>query len=239
MTVALSTLKTAIFGSDGSQGIVQDSSYYSEATTRINTAVSVIAGGIRMPDGQLSPPLPDLYDMDTVSTSTSLPYVSLPSDYQRNVFMVVDSNGNELYPPTGGDHYSFALFLRQATHKGLEQSGGISRVCVKGTKLYYQGIPSASATLTLHFYRKPVDMSEATDTVDGLPDHLASRLIQHYVAKEIYGDIEDGDNSKATGFKYHTARFYEAMRDLLDYVGIDGVPQYYGTSQFVDLGVCD
>jgi hypothetical protein len=241
MTTALSTLKVSLCGaSPGDQGIIQDSAFYAGIVTRINNAVKAIAGGIRMPDGQISPPLPDLYDMDTVDTSTSYPYVALPDDYQRHVFMVSDSNGNELYPPRGGDHYSFALFLRQANKKDLTQAGSVDRVCVKGTKLYYQGIPSSSKTLTVHFYRLPVDMSDDADTVDGLPDHLAQRLIDHYVSKEIFGAyIEDGDNNMAVGFKYHSSRFYEAMTDLMDHIGIDAIPQYYGEGSGIDLGICD
>ena len=241
MTVALSTLKVSLCGvSPGDQGIIQDSSFYSGIVARINSAMASIAGGIRMPDGQISPPLPDLYDMDTVDTSITNPYVALPADYQRHVFMVSDSTGNELYPPPGGDYYSFALFLRQATQKDLTQAGSVDRVCVKGSRLYYQGIPGSSKELTVHFYRAPVDMADDSDLLDGLPDHLAQRLIDHYVAKEVFGAyVEDGDNSQATGFKYHSARFYDAMTDLMDWIGIDAIPQYYGEGSAVDLGVCD
>ena len=240
MSTALSTLKVALCGSDGSQGIIQDSSYYSGIVTRINEAVKAIAAGIRMPDGQISPPLPDLYDSDTVATATDAAYKALPSDYQRNLFMVADSTGNQIYPPKGGDYYSFALFLRQAGKKDFSQTGSVSVVCVKGSNLYYQGIPASSKNLTVHFYRAPVDMSDDADTVDGLPDHLATRLIKHFVAKEIFGEgLEDSDESRGAGVKYHTAKFFEAMRDLIDFVGIDAEPEYYGTADFIDMGVCD
>ena len=240
MTTALSSLKVVLCGSDGSQGLLQDSAYYTGITTYINDAVKAIAGGLRMPDGSISPPLPLLYDMDTIETSTSDPYKSLPSDYMRSVFMVADSSGNQLFGPSGGDYYSFGLFLRQASNKGLAQSGAISTVCVRANSLYYQGIPSSSKTLTVHFYREPTDMSDDTDTVDGLPDHLATRLIQHWVCKEIYSQLEDGADNQGVGYKIHSAKFIETMIELVDYIGLpDAVPMYYGEGSGMDLGIVD
>lgn len=235
----LSALTTTIFGSDGSSGIVQDSAYYATATARINAAVTAIAGGLRLPDGRFSPPLPDLFDTDTVTTSTSLAYVSLPSDYQRSLIMVADSNGNQLYGPKGGGYYTFRLFLKQSPDKALNQSGAISTVCVNGSDLYYQGIPSAAKTLTVHFYRAPIAMSEDDDESDGLPDHLAERLIKHYVCKEIYAEIEDGENSQGLGLKTQEGKFWEAMTDLMDFLPEEGEPEYFGTGEYQDLGVCD
>jgi len=239
MSTTLATLKTALFGSGGDQGIIQDSSYYSEATTRVNDAVTAIAGGIRLPNGITSPPSPLLYDTDTVSTATDAAYKAMPSDYQRGLFMVADENGNQIYPPQGGDYYSFALFLKHATKKDLTQAGSVSSVALRGNNLYYQGIPSAAYDLTVHFYRAPVDMSEDTDTVDGIPDQFATKLIKSYVAKEIYSELEDGQDNIGVGYKIWTAKFLEAMTDFIDFIGIDAVPQLYGTGAYADLGVCD
>lgn len=230
MSTTLSELKIALCGTDGSQGVLQDSSYYSAITTWINHAVTAIAAGIRMPNGEVSPPLPDLIDTDTVNTATDAAYKSLPDDYQRNVFMVSDENGNQIIPPRGGDYKSFALFMRQVDLKDLSESGDVYIAVTKGSRLYYQGIPSEAKALTVHFYRIPTDMSEDDDTVDGLPDHLAKHLIKHWVCKEIFGEgLEDSDRSRQAGVKYHTAKFFEVMTDLIDFVGIDAAPEYYGT----------
>jgi hypothetical protein len=224
------------------QGILQDAAYTDQnIIDRINDAAKSIAAGIRMPNGQISPPLPDLYAYGTVSTSTTLPYVSLPTNYQRKVFNVYDSTNYRINPPIGGDYYSFALFLRQIQNMGLVESGSIYRVCVKGTKIYYQGIPTTSTIIGLHYYRKPVDMSLDGDIPDGIPDHLQSRLIKHYVLKEIYGDmLEAGVAEPARGMQYHEGRFYSAMTDLVDFIGIDATPLYYGSgNDYEDGGVCD
>ncbi len=239
----LTSLMAKLCGSDGTGGIIQDVAYYgtlgADITARINAAVTSIAGGLRMPDGQFSPPMPGLFDTDTVTTSTSLPYVSLPSDYQRSVVLVADSNGNQIYGPKGGGYDAFRMFLRQSPDKALDQAGSISMVCVNGSRLYYQGIPSAAKTLTVHFYRTPEDMSEGADTPDGLPSHLSERLITHFVCKEIYSEIEDGDNSQGVGLKTQERKFWETMTDLMDFLPEDGEPEYYGTGEFQDLGVCD
>jgi hypothetical protein len=212
--------------------IIKDDSY--DLVSCINEAVNTIAGGIRMPDGSTSPPLPDLYKSDTVAT-TGLAYVSLPTDYQRNVFNVFDTSWNKIEPVRGGGYYSFNLFLKQISNLSLAETGSIYAVCIKGLKLYYQGIPSAAANIGLHYYRKPVAMALDGDTPDGIPDHLAGDLIKHWVIKEIMGEqLEAGVTEPSRGFEYHTRRFYERMNDMCDYVGQDGEPQYYGTDADYD-----
>jgi len=222
------------------QDILQDSAYTNDSIVeKINNAVVSIAAGIRMPDGMISPPLPALYTYQAVSTTTNN-YVTMPINYQRKLFQVIDSSGNTISPPRSGDYYSFARFLRQASDKTLAETGSVYRVCLQGRKLFYQGIPSAAETLGLHYYRRPVLMVKDTDEPDGLPEHLQERLIKHYVCKEIFGEaLEDGQDNKGVGVKYHTAKFYEAMTDLIDFIGIDGEPQYYGRDDFFDAGACD
>jgi len=208
-------------------------------TKNINKAVLAIAGGIMMPDRVISPPLPDLIDYATVATTT-VAHVSLPTDYQRKVFMVLDSSGNQIAPPQGGDYYAYALFLKQLSDKRLTETGSVYKVAVKGSNLYYQGIPTVAETLGLHYYRKPVDMALDGDTPDGLPEHLQERLIKHYVCKEIFGDmIEDGQDNTGVGYKFHSGKFMEAMMELIDFIGIDAEPQYYGSGEFQDAGACD
>jgi len=223
------------------QSIIQDSSI-TDITDRINEAVSMIAGGVRLQNGQISPPLPGLYSTGTVATSTSAALKALPTTYQRNVFLVVDDSGDTIQPPSGGDYYSFALFLKAIQEKDLSESGSIYRVCVKGSNLYYQGIPTASENLTVHFYRKPVELADNTDEVDGIPDHLQIRLIKHYVCGDILGEmIEAGEDSRNMGHDYHMGKFYTAMIDLVDFIGIDAEPIYMagGNDSFTDGAICD
>ena len=103
---------------------VLDDPAYTEMdlVSKINNAVTNISAGILLPDGSISPPLPDLYTTGSVSTSTTNPYVSLPVDYQRSVIMIYDSTGIKINPPIGGNYYSYSLFLRQITDLSLAES---------------------------------------------------------------------------------------------------------------------
>jgi hypothetical protein len=231
-SVTLSTLVNAI------DGIIQDPAYTSTIISQwCNKAVLAISGGIHMPDGSISPPLPDLYDYATVATATTLAYVSLPSDYQRNVVLILDSSGDRISAPSGGDYYAFNLFLEQVNDKKLAETGSVYKFAVRGAKLYYQGIPAISETIAVHYYRRPVDMALDGDTPDGIPEHLQERLIKHYVCKEIFGEaIEDGQDNTGIATKYHTGKFFEDMTELVNFIGIDAGPQYYGDGGFVDRG---
>lgn len=215
----LSTLTTAI------QGIIQDESY-TDLTDRINDAINNICGGVRMPDGTTSPPLPELYTSATVSTTVDA-VADLPADYQRGLFYVVDSSGDRLLPPDGGNYYSFMLFLNHCYKRDLTETGSVTSVCAKGKKLYYQGIPTVPEDLTVSYYKIPDTLVTGSNEPDGVPSHLQMRLIKHYVCKEIFGEgLEDGAEAHSTGTTYHTNKFYEAMIDLIDFVGVDAEPEY-------------
>ncbi|MCK4826924.1 hypothetical protein KA005_64920 [bacterium] len=220
----LSSLTAAI------HSVVQDDSYIDGYADRINDAVNNIAGGIRMPDGTTSPPLPELMASDTISTTTDA-YADLPTNYQRGLFYVVDSSGDRLLPPDGGNYYSFMLFLNHCYKRDLTETGSVTKVCVRGKKFYYQGIPTDSEDLLAMYYRAPVAMASTDDEPDGIPGHLQTRLLKHYVCKEIFGEgLEDGAEAHGTGTNYHTSKFYEAMIDLVDFIGVDAEPEYYASS---------
>ncbi len=198
----------------------------------INDGLQAIAGGVIVSNGDISPPIPDLQTITTLQTSTTEPYIALPSDYQRNVFYVSDSADYRIFPVNGGDYYSFNLFLNTAIKKDLSLVGIVTTACVKGNKLYYQGIPSAPTDITIRYYKKPATMFEGTDEPEGLPSHLAKPLLKHWVCKEIFGEgIEDGEDSVGRGYAYHEKKFYEAMETFIRFIGIDGEPEYYGLTR--------
>lgn len=235
MDVTLSLLVEEI------SSIIQDSAFDDASITlKLNQKQKAIAAGVRMPDGSYSPPLPDLYKYSTVTTSTSLAYVSLPTDYQRHAFRILDDSGDIISCPIGGDYYAFNLFMKQIQDLRLTESGSIYKVAIKGTKLYYQGIPTAAETIGVHYYRKPTDMALDDDSPDGIPEHLQLRLLKHGVLADLFGEaIEDGQDNSGIATKYHTAKFYEAMTELCDFIGIDAEPQYYGSADYADYGTCD
>jgi len=139
----------------------------------INQGVSEIAGGMpSLLDGiadplpnVLTPPLPELFTIGTVATSTSAAFVNMPDNFQRDLQLVVSSTGSEIDIAD-----SFIDFVE--TYPLLNKSGRISEAIEHGKKLYYQGIPTSSELITLHYYRKPIAMVVDADTPDGISDHL-------------------------------------------------------------------
>ena len=216
------------------QSVILDA-HYTDAmiNTWINDALQTIAGGVILPStGDISPPLPDLYAIETLTTDTTDPFIDLPDDYQRNVFYVSDSADFRIHPVNGGDYYSFNLFLNTAIKKDLSLVGMVTTACVKGNKLYYQGIPSAPSDITVQYYRKPAVMTTDSSVPEGLPSHLAKTLLKHWVCKEIFGEgIEDGEDSNGRGYAYHEKKFYEAMETLVRFIGEDAEPSYYGQTR--------
>ena len=214
--------------------VIKESGYTDpEIDGLINDALQAIAGGVLMPrpSTDISPPLPELYVSATVETSTSAAYVSLPSNYQRHVFLISDSSDYRVHPVLGGDYYSFALFMNAAIKKDLSLSGSVQSVCVKGNNLYYQGIPATATDISLHYYRKPATLTDASDEPEGIPAHFAKKLLKHYVCKEEFGEnIEDGEDNKGTGEAYHTRKFYETMDAMVKFIGEDAEPVYYGST---------
>ena len=234
--IALSVLLASV------KAVLQDAAYTDVMlTAKINEAVNQIAAGIRMPDGSISPALPNLYQTKTVTTALARAYVSMPADYQRNLINVADSSGNRILPPAGGNYYAFQKFMKQISDMRMVETGSVYRVCVKGNRFYYQGIPAAAETMWLQYYRKPTDMVATTDLADGPPIHLQELLIKSYVLKELFAEgIEYGEGERASGARYWTGKFYETMISLIDFVGIvDAEPIYYGDDSFEDRGTCD
>jgi len=215
----LLALQTAIQDISKNHYILDSSSIL--ITSRINDAVNEIAGGILLHNRTISPPLPELYETATVATSTSLPYVSLPATYQRSLFHVASAAGVTVPPPDRCDYYGFAMFVAAATSSLLDTVGAVSRACVKGLKLYYQGVPAVSVNLGIMFYRKPVAMVDPTDVVDGIPDQFQTRLIKHYIGRQLAKEMVDGTDRLAA---YHAEEFERAMLDMVEFIGTDGAP---------------
>ena len=174
--------------------IIDDDSYgTSQLTDYLNQSVKDIAGGVPIvwPNGNTTvlEPLEELYDIDTVTATSSAYRVALPSDYQREVVFVAHEDGYELtrYTNMGDFRRSYPL---------LDQSGSVVAVCVKGGYLYYQGKPSSDTTLTVHFFREPTAMSDNDDTPDGIPTRFHRTLIVYDTCLRIFRELYEEDVSK-------------------------------------------
>lgn len=188
--------------------LVQDTSLTSLIGAFINQGVYEIAGGMQsvLCTG-ITPPLPKLFTIGTVATSTSAAYVNMPDTFHRNLQLAVSSNGSEI-------EIAHSLIEFTESYPLLDRSGGISEVVEHGGRLYYQGIPTTSETLTIHYYRKPVDMIETTDTPDGIPEHLQMSLLVNFAAWKAFEFIEDGLEGEIINTQKYMNAFFSALKTL-------------------------
>lgn len=169
----------------------------------INQGINEIANGIVSHTSMNRiPPLPDLFAIATVETSTSLAYVSMPATYQRNLQFVVDSGGREV------EIYN-SMIEFSSDYPLMNSSGDVQSVVEQGGNLYYQKIPSVAETLTLHYFRKPVEISDDISVPDGIPEFLQLPLLVNYANFKCFELIESDDNIVETQ-KYKNL-FMEAL----------------------------
>lgn len=198
---------------DRTDVLVDDESLTDSLGSFINQGVYEIAGGMpSLLDGitnplpnLLTPPLPELFTIDTVATSITFPYVDMPTDFHRDLQFVASSNGSEIDIAN-----SFIEFAE--TYPLLNKSGRITEVIEHGRKLYYQGIPLVSENITLHYYRKPVEMVNDDDVPDGIPEHLHYSLLVNFAAWKAYEHLEDGNVGETPNTDKFKNLFLESMR---------------------------
>lgn len=150
--------------------------------------------------------MPELFTIDTVSTDTTA-FVDMPIDFHRDLQFVASSTGSEI-----DIAHSFIEFAE--TYPLLNKVGKISEVVEHGKKLYYQGIPTVSEEVTLHYYRKPVDMVDDYDTPDGIPEHLQEALLINFACWKAYERLEDDKDDETKNTLKYKRFFLEAMRTL-------------------------
>lgn len=186
----------------------------------LNRAVLRVAGGILRPGTQgLTFPLPDLFKIGSVDT-TIANSVAMPSDYQRGLCFVANSNGQEIQI-----YDSFQQFAQ--VWPLMSYAAPVNGVCIQGKILYYQGIPSTQDTLTLHYYRYPEDMTSDASLPDGIPIEYHEELLVSYAAKEIYSLKEDGVDGSAFNTKKYEDRFNKALLEL-----DNSIPSYAAPVRF-------
>ena len=188
--------------------IVQDSSLLTVLGDFINQGVYEIAGGMQSTLGSwITPPLPELFSIGTVNTNITFAYVDMPETFHRSLQLVASENGRAI-----DIEHSFIDFTD--TYPLLNKVGNISAVIEHGKKLYYQSIPTESEELTLHFYRKPINMINDDDVPDGIPEHLQMNLLPYYAAWKAFNFIEDGIEAESMNVKRYMELFYSSLRVL-------------------------
>jgi len=189
--------------------IIQDASFTEDIIiSRLNEAQSEVAGGVQSTLGSwLTPPLPELLTIDTIDTVTDAAYVAMPTNFQRTLQFAASSEGNEIDIAD-----SFISFVE--VYPLLDKSSSVVECCEFGNNFYYQGIPTASAEITIHYYRLPTDMSADADEPDGIPSHLHRGLLINHACWKIYDLIEDGIDGVMPNTEKYMDLFFNAARIL-------------------------
>lgn len=189
--------------------IIKDTDFtYGEITDFLNQGVSEIAGGMPSAMGDyITPPLPNLFSISTVTTVTTAAHVSMPATFQRDLMLAVNSAGTELDIAHSWQEFVEAQPL-------LDRSGRLYEVVEQGGRLYYQGIPTAAEDITVHFYRLPVAMSVSASVPDGIPLHLQDPLLVNYACFKIFELIEDGVEGVGVNTQRYERGFLQALKTL-------------------------
>lgn len=198
----------------------------------MNRGLTAIAGGMmfQYSDGTqaLSPPLPDLMTSSTVTTSTTLAYVSMPADFQRNLFMLKSLTNGLRIMNLFSTFAEFLTYYPMIEYSPLTcQVIGAAR---RGTQFWYQGIPTTAESLQLHYFRKPIITTEDTveSECDGLPAHLAEELLISYCAMKIWTEIESGVGAQLVNTKEYKERLNKALMDLDAFIPVQREPVVFG-----------
>lgn len=194
---------------DAVSNIIQDGGFSdTDIGTYLNQAQREIAGGMQSALGDwITPPLPKLFTIDTITTATDLAYVDLPFDFHRGPQFVASSSGYEIDIAN-----SFIAFSE--TYPLLDRTGRISEVCAFGGLFYYQGIPTTEENVTIHYYKEPTDMESNDDEPSAIPMHLHKPLLVNHAAWKIYELIEDDFQEAGQNIQRYQALFYQALRLL-------------------------
>lgn len=188
------------------EDIIQDSSF--TVTDYLNRGVNEIAGGMLSTVGAvITPPLPQLFKTATVDTVTDEAFVSMPATFHRSLQLVSNSDGREI------DLYN-SMIRFVANYPLLNGTGAVEATIEQGGNLYYQKIPTVAETLTVHYFRLPVRMTEDSHTPDGIPSHLQIPLLVNYASWQAWRLIEDGIKGEGPNTARYKQFFNEALKVL-------------------------
>jgi hypothetical protein len=175
--------------------------------------------------------LPNLEATGTVTTSSSVNYVSMPTDYQRKLYKCNSSTNNRWIKV----YESKAAMDRFFSDTDL--SGSIVAVTVQGSQLHYQR--RSSEELTLYYLKKPTDLTGENSQTECIPEPFVRGLMVNFALKEIFS-IKSVRTPEAKEFHdLYSTNFNEEMDRLREYLGPERqapieVPDEMGLSCFYD-----
>lgn len=175
---------------------------FTNTLSSMNKGLKWIAGKVLLPELET--------EKEELDVGWDDPSHVMPSNFHRKLFYCYSITQNKRI-----DIYdSYAQLIRQFTQ--IDLTGTIQGVAIRGTKLFYQKIPSSYERLQLNYYKQPTAMEGRTDQPTCLPEHLVRDLLVNYAAKDL-----TKDNNQKMEFN---VLFDMAMSDLKEFLGPEEVP---------------
>lgn len=149
-----------------------------------------------------------LKDTDTVATTVSKNYSSLPADFHKTVFYAYNDDTEEEV-----DVYEMTEDLWKEYFSALDEAGDAEAVCAENSTLYYQKIPETSQDIIIHFYKKHTALTLSSSFPDMFPDNLAEPLLVNFTVAEFLSK-QKLTREVMEKIKFHNARYLEAKEAL-------------------------
>ena len=197
------------------ENLVDDSSYDADTIDRyINDTLAFAAGLISLPTLKM------IGVVDTVVDQAYTSIVGVDPDFSGVLRRVKKLNGNEprIYP-------DLERFLDDYT---MDNVGEVQAVCLEGSVLWYQKIPSTPETLTILYFKNPSPLSQDGDEPSDFPAHIHRKLFVHGTAYIIFDQIEDG----VEGDKVNTvSHFFHSFSSKNPDSGINKLREWLARTQ--------
>lgn len=199
---------------------VHDSNLETYFESWINDAVREIATDFDLPDLRLKTPA-------TLSTTTSNWLYDMPSTYHKKCFKCRNSTGTPIR--ISNDIQD----IEALDYSHADTGDNVQCVAIEGDNIAIY--PKANDTLSLWYFRLPVDMSADTDEPDGIPPQFAERVIISKVIVKNFRLLTDMTlNNPHQSIQYWDARYREGLYGVPG--GDIGMIHYFAKLKGVRVG---
>ena len=119
-------------------------------------------------------------------STVSNPFAAMPTDYMKGYagsdIFFCHSNSRDINLEILGSY----AYLNQL-YPGLDQTGSVCAVTVRGDRLYFN--PMGSDTLTLGYFKKPTELTFG-DTITEMPDRFIVKALSRFALERIFEEFE-------------------------------------------------
>lgn len=154
--------------------------------------------------------IPSLDATATVTALSTGPSVSLPVDFQRNLYFCDDGTSfNDIEVCNSKDQ------LARYYAPGLTKKATLIRgVAAVRPVIYYAPIPIADTALTLRYQKKPPAITLSTELDDHILPYGFTDIWENYVLWKLFAKIEQGMEGQKVDTNYYMNLFIGYMDEL-------------------------